>query len=83
MKFNWKEMTPAQKRDALVLTILPLIAVPFLALDMTGKWPNNITYLLLSVLSLYEGVVGWNKNRKMAIVEFVLAVVFAINGFAG
>lgn len=83
MKFNWKEMTPAQKRDALVSIILPLLALPFLVLDITGKWPNNITFFFLSALSLYEGIVGWNKNRKMAILEFVLVVVFAAVGFIG
>lgn len=81
MKFNWSEMSSSQKSEAIVLTVLPAIALIFIALDMTGKWANNLHYLVLGVLSLYEGITGWNKNRKFAIMELVASVFLAANAF--
>ena len=81
MKLNWNEMSPAQKKETIVLTILALVGMIFVILDLSGKWPNGIYYLFLSVMSLFEGVTGWNKNRKLAITELVLAVIFALNFF--
>ena len=79
MKFNWNEMNASQKRETVVLIVLTLIALVFVVLDLSGKWPNNISYLVLSVLSVFEAIVGWNKNRKMAILELVAAAFFAAN----
>ena len=81
MKSNWNEMDASQKREAIVLTVLPAIALIFIILDMTGKWTNNIHYLMLAILSVYEGITGWNKNRKMAILELVAALFLAANAF--
>ena len=83
MKSSWKEMSPSQKREALVSLVLAAIAMIFVILDMSGKWANNIHYLVLSALSLYEGIVSWNRNRKMAILEFVVAAIFVANAFVG
>ena len=81
MKFNWNEMSPAQKKEAIVLTVLALIGFVFVILDLTGTWANNFHYLVLAVMSLFEGITSWNKNRKLAIMEFVCAVFFAISMF--
>ena len=81
MKFNWKEMNPSQKRETIVLFVLTAIALVFAILDLSGKWPNNLCYITLAVLSVFEGVFSWNKNRKMAILEFVAAAFFAANTF--
>ena len=83
MKQNWNEMSPSQKKETIVLTVMSLIALIFIVLDMTGKWPNNLHYLALCALSLFEGVISWNKNRKMAIWELVAAALFAANAFIG
>lgn len=81
MKFNWNEMNASQKQEAIVLTVMPAIALIFIVLDMTGIWVNHISYLILAILSLYEGITGWNKNRKMAILELVAAFFLAANAF--
>lgn len=81
MKFNWNEMDASQKKEAIVLTVLSAIALIFIVLDMTGTWANNIAYLVLGILSLYEGITGWNKNRKWAILELIAAVFMAVNAF--
>ena len=81
MKLDWNEMDASQKKEAIVLTVMAAIALIFIALDRTGIWTNNIAYLVFGILSLYEGITGWNKNRKWAILELVAAVFMAVNAF--
>ena len=81
MKYNWNEMDASQKKEAIVLTVMPMIALIFIILDITGMWVNNIAYLVLSILALYEGITGWNKNRKFAILELIAAVFMVANAF--
>ena len=81
MKLDWNEMDASQKKEAIVLTVMAAIALIFIALDRTGTWTNNIAYLVFGILSLYEGITGWNKNRKWAILELVAAVFMAVNAF--
>ena len=83
MKTSWNEMTTAQKIEAIVLTVLFLFAAVFAILDWSGKWPNNLAYLFFGADSLFEGIMNWNRNRKLAILEVVAAVFFFANGFLG
>ena len=76
-------MSKAQKIETIVITVLALIAAVFAVLEFTGKWPNNFTYPVLAVGSVFEGVMNWNKNRKLAILELVCAAFFAANTFVG
>ena len=81
MKSSWNKMSSAQKKETIVLTVLVLIGMIFAILDLSGKWPNNFYCLFLSVMSLFEGIISWKKNRKLAIAEFICAVLFALNLF--
>ena len=81
MKSNWIEMNASQKQESIVLTVMPSIALIFFALAISGIWVNNIAHLVLAILSLYEGIIGWNKNRKMAILELVAALFLAAIAF--
>ena len=83
MKFNWNEMSTAQKVEAIVLTVLAVIASIFAILELTGKWPNNLAYLIIAAGSVFEAVMSWNKNRKMALLELVAAAFFVSNAFLG
>lgn len=81
MKSDWNKMDASQKKEAIVLTVMPAIALIFIVLDRTETWKNNIAYLVLAILSVYEGITGWNKNRKMAILELIAALFLAANAF--
>ena len=81
MKMNWNEMSAAQKNEMIVSIVLCAIALVFIVLDATGAWKNNFHLLVLSVLSVYECCVSWNKNRKMAILELVAAALLAVCAF--
>lgn len=81
MKMKWNEMSAAQKTEVIVSLVLCAIALGFFVLDETGTWKNNLHYIALSVLSVYECYVSWNKNRKMAILELVAAVFLAASAF--
>ena len=74
-------MTPAQKTETIVTLAAAAIALIFAILDLSGKWPNNLCYLTLSALSVFEACTGWNKNRKIAILELVAAAVLALSAF--
>ena len=78
---KWNEMSAAQKTEMIVILVLGAIALGFIVLDETGTWKNNLHYIALSVLSVYECYVSWNKNRKMAILELVAAVFLAASAF--
>ena len=78
MKFNWNEMSPAQKRESIIVLVLAMIGMVFAILDLSGKWPNNLTYLAISVLSLFEGITAWNKNRKLAVTDLVVGIVLIV-----
>lgn len=81
MKFKWNEMSPAQKKETIITVGLAIIGLIFILLDLTGVYPNKLHYPVLCVMSLYEGVASWNKNRKIAITEFVCAAFFAAYTF--
>ena len=78
---KWNEMSAAQKTEMIVILVLGAITLGFIVLDETGTWKNNLHYIALSVLSVYECYVSWNKNRKMAILELVAAVFLAASAF--
>ena len=82
MKEKWSEMSKQKKIEVITILALGLVAVVYAVLDWTGKWPNNTSYLALAVMSAYEAVVGWKENRKMAILEAVVAVIFLLGYFS-
>lgn len=81
MKFEWNGMDAFQKKETIVLIVMSVISLIFIILDVTGAWANNISFLALSILSLYEGIMGWNRNRKWAILELIAAVFLTANIF--
>lgn len=81
MKFDWTGMDASQKKETIVLIVMSVISLIFIILDVTGAWANNISFLALSILSLYEGIMGWNRNRKWAILELIAAVFLTANIF--
>ena len=81
MKFDWNGMDASQKKETIVLIVMSVISLIFIILDVTGAWANNISFLALSILSLYEGIMGWNRNRKWAILELIAAVFLTANIF--
>ena len=83
MKEKWSEMSKQKKIEAITIIALGLVAAVYAVLDWTGKWPNNTSLLALAVMSAYEAVVGWKENRKMAILEVVVAVIFLLGYFTG
>ena len=78
---KWNEMSAAQKTEVIVTLVMGVITLAFIVLDVTGVWKNNLHYIALSVLSVYECIMSWNKNRKMAILELVAAVFLAASAF--
>ena len=82
MKEKWSEMSKQKKIEMITIIALGLVAVVYAVLDWTGKWPNNTSLLALAVMSAYEAVVGWKENRKMAILEAVVAVIFLFGYFS-
>ena len=81
MKFDWNGMDASQKKETIVLIVMSVISLIFIILDVTGAWANNISFLALSILSPYEGIMGWNRNRKWAILELIAAVFLTANIF--
>ena len=81
MKFDWNGMDASQKKETIVLNVMSVISLIFIILDVTGAWANNISFLALSILSLYEGIMGWNRNRKWAILELIATVFLTANIF--
>lgn len=81
MKFDWNGMDASQKKETIVLIVMSVISLIFIILDVTGAWANNISFLALSILSLYEGIMGWNRNRKWAILELIATVFLTANIF--
>ena len=82
MKEKWSEMSKQKKIETITILVLGVIAVVYAVLDWTGKWKNNTSYLALAVMSAYEAVVGWKENRKMAVLEAVVAVIFLFGYFS-
>ena len=80
-KMKWNEMNAAQKSEVIVTLVLGVVSLVFIILDETGTWKNSLHYIALSVLSVYECIMSWNKNRKMAILELVAAVFLAASAF--
>ena len=78
---KWNEMSADQKTEVIVTLVMGVIPLAFIVLDVTGVWKNNLHYIALSVLSVYECIMSWNKNRKMAILELVAAVFLAASAF--
>ena len=78
---KWNEMSADQKTEVIVILVLGAITLGFIVLDETGTWKNNLHYIALGVLSVYECIMSWNKNRKMAILELVAAVFLAASAF--
>ena len=76
MKKEWSKMTPTEKKLMVLLCIYVAIALVFVALDLSGMWKNKVYKYMTVVFCLGEGVVEWKKNRKMALLDLVLAVVF-------
>ena len=78
---KWNEMNTAQKSEVIVTLVLGVLSLVFIILDETGTWKNSLHYIALSVLSVYECIMSWNKNRKIAILELVAAVFLAASAF--
>lgn len=78
MNKKWSEMTPAEKKLTIALYVYAAIALVFVVLDMTGVWKNEIHTIMISIFFLGEGIVTWKKNTKMAILDFVLAIVWLL-----
>lgn len=78
MNKKWSEMTPAEKKKFVALCILAAFALVFVVLDLTGLWQNKIGSYLISVFFLFEGVMNFKNNKKMAILDIVLAIVWLL-----
>lgn len=76
MKKEWSKMTTTEKKLMVLLCIYVAIALVFVALDLSGMWKNKVYKYMTVVFCLGEGVAEWKKNRKMALLDLVLAVVF-------
>ena len=81
MDQKWSEMSKQKKIETVVVLALTAVALVFAVLDLSGNWENNLCYLMLAILSVYEAVVAWKVNRKMAIAELVVAVCLLFNAF--
>ena len=78
MNKKWSEMTPAEKKKFVVLCVVAAIALVFVFLDLTGVWQNKIGTYMISAFFLIEGVVTFKNNKKMAILDIVLAIVWLL-----
>ena len=78
MNKKWSEMTPAEKKKFIALCIFAAIALVFIVLDLTGVWKNKIGSYFISVFFVIEGVLTFKNNKKMAILDIVLAVVWLL-----
>lgn len=78
MHKKWSEMTPAEKKQFIVLCAVAAIALVFVVLDLTGVWKNKVGTYLISALFLIEGLLTWKENTKMAILDIILAIVWLL-----
>ena len=78
---RWDEGSADQEAEVMGTLVMGVITLAFIVLGVTGVWKNNLHYIALSVLSVYECIMSWNKNRKMAILELVAAVFLAASAF--
>ena len=78
---KWSEMTSADKGKFFAVCIYGLIALGFCILDLTGKWKNEVCMYMLSAYFLFDGVMDWKKNRKMAISSICLAIILLVTTF--
>ena len=82
MKNKWNEMTTAQKVLTVAFCIYVVAAIVFAVLDLNGTWKNEICTYMISAYCVVEGIMTWKKNRKMAILSFVLAIVLMVGTFS-
>ena len=78
MNKKWSEMTPAEKKKFVGLCVCTAIALVFIILDLTGAWKNKIGSYMISVFFLIEGVLTFKTNKKIAILDIVLAIVWLL-----
>ena len=78
MNKKWNEMTPAEKKKFIVLCVFAAIALVFIFLDLIGVWQNKIGSYLISVFFLIEGLLTFKNNKKMAILDIILAIVWLL-----
>jgi len=68
-------------RIFMILSIIPSIAVIVLSvLQIFGVWKdaNNVSIPLLGVIGLCQSIAFWNENRRVAILELIMAVFIFI-----
>ena len=78
MNKKWSEMTPAEKKRFVALCVIAAIALVFIVLDLIGAWQNKIGTYMISVFFLIEGVLNFKNNKKIAILDLALAVVWLL-----
>ena len=74
-------MNEKLKKSALIVSIIAgFVAIIFGILDITNVW--GMAHIFASVLFAVsiglQAVVYWNENRKIAIVELVVAVILFV-----
>ena len=70
---NWKNMSTAEKIILVILCIGALILA--LAFSNPNLFSINPTYPIIAAVTAFEGIVEWKKNRKMACLMIVGAII--------
>ena len=64
MNWNWKDMSPMEK-VALIVSCIAAFAMA-LAFRNQDLFPVDITSPAIAVITAFEGLAYWKKNRKLA-----------------
>lgn len=80
MKNNWKDMNKSEKITYAIALICCCIGLVFAILDICKGWEYaDLGWGISFGLYLaFEAKANWNKNRKMAILNLVLAVALIV-----
>ena len=73
MNTNWKDMTPMEKVALIVSCIAAFVVA--LALRNKNLFPVDITSPVIAIITAFDALVCWKKNRKMAYLLLAAAVI--------
>ena len=80
MSKKWNEMTQQEKNYTIVSLIFAVAGLAFIVLDIVTEWKYaNLGWAITFGLYLAtEAKKNWNENRKLAILDLVLAIALVV-----
>ena len=80
MSKNWKELTKQEKNHYALSLVLAAAGLIFIVLDTVTEWKyaHLCWAITFGLYLLMECKANWNKNRKMAIIDLVIAIALIV-----